>query len=155
MVPAGHKLSESEPTPLFRKISDAEVEEFRARYAGNQADRAAAAAAVVADGCAAPAAVAVGGKKDKKVEKKSDANGTTAAAAPKEGGKKEKKASGDTAAAAGKKPADDRPADISRIDLRVGLIKKAWRHPDADRYFALGFLKTNQIYKLHYPMKKC
>lgn len=28
---------------------------------------------------------------------------------------------------------DEPPADVSRLDLRVGLITKAWRHPDAER----------------------
>lgn len=31
-------------------------------------------------------------------------------------------------------PAEPRPVDISRVDLRVGLIKKAWRHPGAERW---------------------
>lgn len=31
-------------------------------------------------------------------------------------------------------PAEARPVDISRVDLRVGLINKAWRHPGAERY---------------------
>jgi len=40
----GHRIASEEPSPLFRKISEAEVEEFRAKYAGSQADRTAAAA---------------------------------------------------------------------------------------------------------------
>lgn len=30
-------------------------------------------------------------------------------------------------------PAADRPVDVSRVDLRVGLINKAWKHPGAER----------------------
>ncbi|GAB4819697.1 hypothetical protein N2152v2_006743 [Parachlorella kessleri] len=48
-----------------------------------------------------------------------------AAAAAAEGGKKG--GSGEDGAAAG--------ADVSRVDLRVGLIRKAWRHPDAESLY--------------------
>lgn len=144
LVPAGHKIGAAEPTPLFRKITDAEVAEFRARFAGSQADRAAA-EATASNSTAKPAAAAAGGKK----EKKGAVPAASAAGAPtdvpngeaKAAGKKEKKkavADGPSAASAGKKekkPADDRPADISRIDLRVGHIRKAWRHPDAESLY--------------------
>ncbi len=29
----------------------------------------------------------------------------------------------------------ERPVDISRVDLRVGIIRKAWRHPGADSLY--------------------
>lgn len=35
-------------------------------------------------------------------------------------------------------PATNRPVDVSRVDLRVGLIKKAWKHPGADRWQRRG-----------------
>ena len=38
-------------------------------------------------------------------------------------------------AAAGGKKTEERAADLSRLNLRVGLIKKAWRHPDADSLY--------------------
>jgi tRNA-binding EMAP/Myf-like protein len=33
------------------------------------------------------------------------------------------------------KKADTRPVDLSLLDLRVGIIKKAQRHPDADTLY--------------------
>ncbi|KAL3147164.1 hypothetical protein ABBQ32_002671 [Trebouxia sp. C0010 RCD-2024] len=51
------------------------------------------------------------------------------ASAKKEGKKK------DSGGGGGNKKADDRPADISRVDLRVGLIKKAWQHKEADSLY--------------------
>jgi len=126
LVPAGHKIGAEEPTPLFRKITDAEIEDFRQRFAGNQADRAAAAAAAPATAAAAPAA-----KPGAAVEKKPAAGGKSAAAgAATADGPAGKAAGGKKAASAA---ADTRPADVSRIDLRVGVINKAWRHPEADR----------------------
>ena len=138
LVPAGHEMAVEEPTPLFRKITDAEVEAFRERYAGSQADRSAAEAAAGAGAAAAgsagkkaaAAAAAVAGAKKK--------DGTPAKAsgdAAPEGKKAGKKAAGDAAPAA-KKPSGgggDLPVDISRVDLRVGVITRAWRHPDAER----------------------
>ena len=29
----------------------------------------------------------------------------------------------------------ERPVDVSRVDLRVGVIRKAWRHPGADSLY--------------------
>lgn len=123
LVPKGHPISTAEPTPLFRKITDAEVEEFRAKYAGSQAERSAAAAA-----SGPPAAKGKG--------KEAKANGGAAAPPAAKGEKKkgDEKKKADGAKEDGKKPAAaDAPIDISRIDLRVGLIRKAWRHPDAER----------------------
>ncbi|PRW21084.1 putative methionine--tRNA ligase [Chlorella sorokiniana] len=143
LLPAGHPIGAAEPTPLFRKITDDEVAQLRARYAGNQADRNAAAPAASSSSAAAPA----GGKAAGKAAGKGATKGGDSKAAAKaaDGGKadgaaagKGKKEKGDKAAAAGggkgsKEP--ERPADISRIDLRVGLIKKAWRHPDAESLY--------------------
>jgi methionyl-tRNA synthetase len=53
LLPAGHRLAAAEPVPLFQKITEAEVEVFRARYAGQQPDRA---LPPPAGGKAAPAA---------------------------------------------------------------------------------------------------
>jgi methionyl-tRNA synthetase len=131
VVPAGHTLDTKEPTPLFRKITDAEVAEFREKFAGSQADRAAA----EAGGGKKDAATVVGGEKKAKVKGGEKANGAAPAAAPAASAaaaaaaapKKEKKA----ASASDK----DLPVDISRIDLRVGHIRKAWRHPDAESLY--------------------
>ena len=114
---------------LCRKITDDEVAQLRARYAGNQADRNAAAPAASSSSTAAPAGGKAAGKgaakggdakaAGKAAAKAADGGKADGAAAGK--GKKEK---GDKAAAAaggdkgGKEP--ERPADISRIDLRVG-----------------------------------
>lgn len=74
------------------------------RFSGSQGDRAAAAAAEALE------AVKVDDKnKDKNKDKKQN-NAKKPAA-----------------------PQADRPVDISRVDLRVGLINKAWKHPGADR----------------------
>jgi methionyl-tRNA synthetase len=127
VLPAGHKLDTKEPTPLFRKITEAEVAVFREKFAGSQADRAAAEASGssnISNGEKNDAASA-NEKKAKKGENKA-ANGAPVAigaAVP----KKEKKAPGAAA--------KDLPVDISRIDLRVGHIRKAWRHPDAESLY--------------------
>ena len=148
LLPAEHRISETEPSPLFRKIGDEEVETLRKRFAGNQADRADRAAAEaaasssgtgggassgkgavsVANGSATPAAVA--GADGKSVKKQQQQQATKGEAQQKKGG--------DSGSSAGKgggggKAAAEQPVDISRIDLRVGLIRKAWRHPDAER----------------------
>lgn len=120
-----------------RKITDDEVAQLRARYAGSQADRNAAAAAssaapAAANGKAAKggakAAAAAGGKAAAGGDAKAAAGGAGGAAADGKAAKKEKAASGK---GGGKEP--ERPVDVGRLDLRVGLINKAWRHPDAER----------------------
>eukprot|EP00873_Tetraselmis_striata_P020356 jgi/Tetstr1/440620/TSEL_028930.t1 len=135
LLPAGHPLG-GKPEPLFRNIGDDEVEALRARFAGSQADRAAgatssAAAASSASKPAAPAkqAAAKGAvakaedKKDKAEGKKDKAEGKK----DKAEGKKEK------SAPAGK--AAEVPVDVSRLDLRVGRILKASKHPEADSLY--------------------
>eukprot|EP00887_Chlorella_sp_A99_P004349 scaffold15.g4349.t1 len=146
LLPMGHRIGEAEPTPLFRKISDDEVAQFRERFAGSQADRAAAAAAGGGDGAAeAPAAARGGGKAAAGRGKAAGGKGKALPptdgkqqqqqekqqAAPKAGGGGGKGAAANGAAA----KAEERPADLSRVDLRVGLIRKAWRHPDAESLY--------------------
>ena len=52
----------------------------------------------------------------------------------KENGEKSKKKEGKTGegggGAGGK--GGDKPVDVSRLDMRIGKILKAWKHPDAD-----------------------
>jgi len=132
VLPAGHKLDTKEPTPLFRKITEAEVAVFREKFAGSQADRAAAEATDSSDKSSdkkkdAADADAAGDKKAKKGGEKANGAPPAAAADGATVPKKEKKAPG----AAGK----DLPVDISRIDLRVAHIRKAWRHPDAESLY--------------------
>jgi hypothetical protein len=139
------------------KITEEEVAQLRQRYAGNQADRTAAAAAATAaaassstssaapaagkGGKAAAATTAAdgGGGKAGKNGKAAAADGKAAdgkaadgkaADGKAAGGKKEKGAGG---GGKGGSKAPERPVDIGRLDLRVGLINKAWRHPDAER----------------------
>ncbi|GLC48701.1 hypothetical protein PLESTB_000127300 [Pleodorina starrii] len=142
LVPAGHCIGT--PGPLISQISEETVEALRARFGGNQAADAAAAAAAAAAPAGKPAgkgkpaaAAAAGG--DKKAaagggDKKAAAAGGEKKAAAAAGG--EKKAA---AAAGGEKKAaavvDDGPIDVSRLDVRVGRILKAWRHPDADSLY--------------------
>lgn len=128
LMPAGHCITQQDPKPLFRKITDEEVAVFRQRFAGSQADREIIAAAVRGSG---------GG------QKKSDskqANGTPPPAAAPElergDGKKSKDATKQSKKGAAPAPAaKDLPIDISRLDLRVGLIKNAWKHPDAESLY--------------------
>ncbi|WIA39334.1 hypothetical protein OEZ86_005446 [Tetradesmus obliquus] len=94
------------PAPLITEIKDEVIEGLRARFGGNQAEDAAAAAAAAAGGKQGAAAAAAAGK---------------GSSSSKGGGKKQAEPEG--------------PVDISRIDIRVGLITKAWRHPDADSLY--------------------
>jgi methionyl-tRNA synthetase len=111
LVPGGHQIGK--PAPLISEIKDEVVEGLRARFGGNQAEDAAAAAAAAAAG---------GGQKGVPGKK-----GAAAAAA----GKGSSSSKG-----GGKKQAEpEGPVDVSRIDIRVGFITKAWRHPDADSLY--------------------
>jgi methionyl-tRNA synthetase len=110
LVPGGHQIGK--PAPLITEIKDEVIEGLRARFGGNQAEDAAAAAAAAAGG-------AKGGP------------GKQGAAAAAAAGKSSSSSKG-----GGKKQAEpEGPVDISRIDIRVGFITKAWRHPDADSLY--------------------
>lgn len=92
--------------PIFRALSSDEMDAFRAKFGS------AASASAASD----ESKTAEGGKKKggkKKGGKKKGGGG---------GGKK-------------KGPPAGAPSDVSRIDLRVGQIKRVWNHPDADRLF--------------------
>ncbi|RZC83481.1 hypothetical protein C5167_046271 [Papaver somniferum] len=86
IIPSGHKIGI--PEPLFKELKDEEVEFFREKFAGNQADR---------------------------------------------------KVKADEADA--KKMADElqrtrlSEISISRLDIRVGLITKVWKHPVSDSLY--------------------
>jgi methionyl-tRNA synthetase len=109
LLPAGHRIGET--APLVREIREEEVAALKERFGGDQkADAEAAAAAAGGE-----AGAAAGGKK---------------------GGGKKGAAAG--AAAAGAATGDDdptRPVDFSRLDVRVGVVRKAWRHPGADALY--------------------
>mmetsp|Transcript_302 Transcript_302/g.940 ORF Transcript_302/g.940 Transcript_302/m.940 type:complete len:1013 (-) Transcript_302:47-3085(-) len=143
LLPVGHPLGAGKPEPLFRGISDEEVEALRLRFSGSQADRKEAAAAAAATGSSSGASS--GGPapkgKDKTTAKAPDAaaKGKEKAAkdkaAPEAGGgvqKADKKEKKDKAPAPAKV---EPPVDVSRLNLRVGLIKKAGKHPEADSLY--------------------
>ncbi|KAI3430770.1 hypothetical protein D9Q98_009182 [Chlorella vulgaris] len=159
LLPAGHPIGAAEPTPLFRKITEDEVAELRARFAGNQADRTAAAATAAASGSSsavsgaksgkgggksAPAAAtnaksgpAGGGPAAAAAAASADGTATQAASGKEKQNKAKAAGSGGGKGGGGKGGAKEpeRPADISRLNLRVGLITKAWRHPDAESLY--------------------
>lgn len=113
LVPAGHKIGP--PAPLITEIKDEVIEELRSRFGGNQAEDAANAAAAAAGG---------GGKKGGAAASSSSSSTKAAAVG--------KAAAAGSKGAGGKKAEPEGPVDVARLDLRVGVIRKAWRHPDAD-----------------------
>jgi methionyl-tRNA synthetase len=112
IVAEGHKLVK-EPVPIFKKITEEEVSELRARYAGSQASR--------VEGSTPSDA------KQKEPESKKDK------------GKKEKKeakgAKEELSSKMKKMSLSDKSVDISRIDIRVGKIVECKKHPDADSLY--------------------
>eukprot|EP00903_Cladosiphon_okamuranus_P011159 g10532.t1 len=85
------------------------------------------------------AAVAGGGKKDKKEKSKGGEGGVDAkkGAAAEAPGAAKKKGGGAAAppAAAAAAPAAVVEGEPSKLDVRVGVIVKAWEHPDSDKLF--------------------
>lgn len=115
LLPPGHAIGS--PAPLISEIKEEVISALRARFGGSQAEDAAAAAG--------GGGAAKGGKK-----------GAAAAAGAAGAGVGAKAAAG---AGAGKKKGGaaepDGPVDVSRLDIRVGFISKAWRHPNADSLY--------------------
>ena len=118
LVPEGHLISSTEPSPLFRKILDKEVDSLRARFAGSQSER------------TKTKEKTADGKKETTAQKSESA----AAQKPRKTAKGDS-SGGDGAPKKKSNAKDDRNVDISRIDLRVGRILKAWRHPDAESLY--------------------
>ncbi|KAK9287301.1 hypothetical protein L1049_015714 [Liquidambar formosana] len=108
-LPNGHKIGT--PEPLFKELKDEEVEFFREKFAGSQADR-----IVKAEAEAKKIA------EELRKTKVSDGNG-----------KKQRP----TKSATENKPKVTPEAEVSitRLDIRVGLITKAQKHPDADSLY--------------------
>ncbi|XP_065862785.1 probable methionine--tRNA ligase [Euphorbia lathyris] len=104
-LPPNHKIGT--PEPLFKELKDEEVDFFRKKFAGSQAERAEAEAAKTAE--------------QLKKTKISD------------GGKKQQAKK--TAAVAKSKSTVEPEITITRLDIRVGLITKAQKHPDADSLY--------------------
>ncbi|XP_042010752.1 probable methionine--tRNA ligase [Salvia splendens] len=110
-IPAHHRIGT--PSPLFRELKDEEVEFYREKFAGSQADRLVKAEAEAK-------------KITEKLTEAKISDGKTS--------KKDK-----TKKPAASKPKVSAPTDaeisISRLDIRVGLITKAQKHPDADSLY--------------------
>ncbi|KAI3869664.1 hypothetical protein MKX03_011861 [Papaver bracteatum] len=104
IIPSCHKIGI--PEPFFKELKDEEVEFFREKFAGSQADR-----KVKADEADAKKMAA-----ELQKTKLSDAKKQKAS----------RSASGGDA---------ETEISISRIDIRVGLITKVMRHPDADSLY--------------------
>ncbi|KAL1807993.1 probable methionine--tRNA ligase [Daucus carota subsp. sativus] len=107
-LPAGHKIGT--PVPLFKELSDKDVEFFRQKFAGSQADR-----IVKAEAEAKQIAEQL------KRAKVSDGN------VKKERSKKSSENKPKSTA--------EQEISISRLDIRVGLITKVQKHPDADSLY--------------------
>ncbi|CAI8610771.1 unnamed protein product [Vicia faba] len=105
ILSAGHKIGA--PKPLFRELKDEELEFYKNKFAGSQADRVVRAEAEAEN-------VAEQLKKTKVSD-----------------GKGKKKSSNETK----NKAAAEQDITITRLDIRVGLIKKAEKHPDADSLY--------------------
>eukprot|EP00210_Caulerpa_lentillifera_P004700 g4484.t1 len=97
LLPEGHKINQ--PSPLFVKITEDQLDEFREKFKGKQMDS---------------------GQEKSNVKKKA---------------KKEKAQTDEKQTAQKKAVEEDRPVDVSRLDLRVGFIEKAWKHPEADSLY--------------------
>lgn len=111
ILPAGHKIGT--PEPLFKELKDEEVEFFRTKFAGSQADRilrAEAEAEKIAE--------------QLKKTKVSDSSS-----------KKQRPAKSANEAKAKAKATAEPEISITRLDIRVGLITSAKKHPDADSLY--------------------
>ncbi|MCO5580923.1 hypothetical protein L7F22_034796 [Adiantum nelumboides] len=114
LVPSGHQIAR--PEPLFFELKDSDVDEYRERFAGSQADR--------ADRAAVAAAAANLSMKVKQATI-SDANGMKLGKSSTSNAKKKSDA----------KDSKEAPVDITRLDIRVGKILTAQKHPDADSLY--------------------
>ncbi|KAF2567594.1 hypothetical protein F2Q68_00026605 [Brassica cretica] len=106
ILPPGHRIGT--PQPLFKELKDEEVQQYKDKFAGNQADRRArdVEAANMAD--------------QLKKTKLSDA-------------KKQKASKG--AGTSKPQPAATLEITMARLDIRVGKILKAEKHPNADSLY--------------------
>lgn len=105
-LPSGHHIGK--PEPLFKELKDEDVESFRVRFAGSQAER-----IVKAETDA------------NKVAEQLKATKITGNAK-----KQQNKPSGNT-----KAKTAETEISVSKLDVRVGLIKKVQKHPDADSLY--------------------
>ncbi|XXG87144.1 hypothetical protein AAC387_Pa11g1905 [Persea americana] len=108
IIPSGHKIGT--PQPLFKELKDETVEFYREKFAGSQADRIVKAEAEAQ-------------KIAEQMKKTKVSDGT---------GKKQRQSK---PAAEDKPKATELEVSVSRLDIRVGLIKKVQKHPDADSLY--------------------
>ncbi|KAI0523304.1 hypothetical protein KFK09_005699 [Dendrobium nobile] len=106
-LPSGHKIGK--PEPLFRELKDEEVESLRQRYAGSQAERIEKAEADAKKIAEQLKSTKISGVSAKKQPAKSTVNT--------------------------KPKAPEAEISVSRLDIRVGQIKKVQKHPDADSLY--------------------
>ncbi|XP_071721671.1 methionine--tRNA ligase, cytoplasmic-like [Rutidosis leptorrhynchoides] len=116
ILPPSHKIGT--PEPLFKELKDEEVELYRKKFAGSQADRKAAEAEAAAT------------KLAEQLKKTKASDGRKRVATDGGGGKK-----GKSAATAKPKSNVEQEITITRLDIRVGKILKAKKHPDADSLY--------------------
>lgn len=107
ILPPGHKIGT--PQPLFKELKDEEVQQYREKFAGSQADR------------RARDVEAANMAEQLKKTKLSDA--------------KKQKASKGAGASKSQPPAATREITMARLDIRVGKILKAEKHPNADSLY--------------------
>ncbi|XP_020266926.1 probable methionine--tRNA ligase [Asparagus officinalis] len=105
-LPSGHKIGK--PEPVFKEMKDEDVEFFRQKFAGSQSDRIEKAEA------------------EAKIAEKLKSTKIS------EGNAKKQKVK--SIGAAKPKPSEAE-ISVSRLDIRVGLIKKVQKHPDADSLY--------------------
>ncbi|KAJ8490827.1 hypothetical protein OPV22_012548 [Ensete ventricosum] len=105
-LPSGHHIGK--PEPLFKELKDEDVESFRVRFAGSQADR------IV--------------KAEADANKVAEQLKVTKIAGNAK--KQQNKPSGNT-----KAKTAETEISVSKLDVRVGLIKKVQKHPDADSLY--------------------
>ncbi|XP_059434251.1 methionine--tRNA ligase, cytoplasmic isoform X2 [Corylus avellana] len=109
ILPAGHKIGT--PEPLFKELKDEEVEFFREKFAGSQADRivrAEAEAEKIAEQLKKTKVSDSSGKRQRPTKSANEAK-SKATAEPE--------------------------ISVTRLDIRVGLITSAKKHPDADSLY--------------------
>ncbi|XP_031483843.1 probable methionine--tRNA ligase [Nymphaea colorata] len=106
ILPAGHKIGQ--PEPLFVEMKDEEVDKYRQKFAGSQADRIA--------------------KAESEAQKAAKLLQETTISEESAINKKSTKP-------ASKVKAKEPDVSITQLDIRVGLITKVQKHPDADSLY--------------------
>ncbi|KAJ3673139.1 hypothetical protein LUZ60_006513 [Juncus effusus] len=114
LMPAGHKIGK--PEPLFKELKDEDVELFRQRFSGSQADR-------------KEKQEADAKKLAEQLKSAKISDGTKPTTSKKDKTKPTK------ATTSKPKSAESAEPNIAKLDIRVGLIKEAKKHPDADSLY--------------------